>query len=43
MTAYKRSILFLFEPEQQTALAALFSVSLLGFEEPCLSMGASKR
>ena len=42
MTAYKRSFLFLFEPEQQTALAALFSVPLLGFEEPCLSYGSIK-
>ena len=34
MTAYKRSFLFLFEPEQQTAFAAFLAVSLLGFEEP---------
>ena len=24
-----------FQPEQQTALAALLAISLLGFEEPC--------
>lgn len=35
MTADKRSFLFLFQPKQQTALAAFFSVPLLGFEEPC--------
>lgn len=33
--ADKRSFLFLFQPVQQTALAAFFSVPLLGFEEPC--------